>query len=59
MRFPVWALTCAVAAVFATDSPVFLISPAARAARFLINFLPPVQTLFRRTGVIANAGIGK
>jgi hypothetical protein len=58
-RFPIRALACTVAAVFVTVSLVFLVSPAARAARFAINFLPPVQTLCRHLEVTANAGISK
>jgi hypothetical protein len=58
-HFPIRAPACATAAVFSADSLVFLVSPAARAARFAINFLPTVQTFCRHAKVIANAGIGK
>jgi hypothetical protein len=44
------------AALFSADSPVFRLFLAARAARFVINFLPPVSlTLIGRRTVIANA----
>jgi hypothetical protein len=39
IRPPAWA----VMDVFFVDGPVFRLSPAARAARIVVNFLPPVH----------------
>src|ERR1700733_10824127 len=55
--FLIQPLGCPEAALFSADSPVFRLFPAARAARFVINFLPPVSlTLIGHRTVIANAG---